>query len=327
MFNTKFKPFAGGSAENKIIRFVTHDMNPYYDPAWPASDAARDRVHLTTEQDGQAFAKDSARKQRKWISKQELLDQIEQAEYARWGPVDWTAGANAPHNPQFSQVDVLSPTLGAKERHNWILTVLDETRKKRAARMIRDPDTGKPRLAASKPEKIFSVLVRDKDGILRTPNFQEWKAVRFRERDRRLPFDFRPYMSITEQNGITAGAPVRRVTPPRAHTRVKQANTWTWEAEEDDEEAMADPGSLITPQHLAEIYRIHYNNLISPLRRRYTIDFNTKEGFLTFRRGPTTKRDVKTEQEQAEEAAEAAQLEAAAAQKTAKDALFTETKA
>lgn len=108
---------------------------------------------------------------RRWAAKEKILDAMEKAAFARWGPITW--GNYKPgelHRPPKLPREIISTTLHPPTRHNWVLTTLDEAK-----------------------SNVYAISVRDKDGYLRHPTYREFRNVRLREKDRRLPFYWRKY--------------------------------------------------------------------------------------------------------------------------------------
>jgi len=163
-----------------MIGKVSWDDSIYRDPAWEAEPWA----DLVWYQDSNARAirAEEARRHRRWASKQQREDAIERASFARFGPVHWASGRNTVHRPPKMPREIISTTIFPPSRHNWILTDLSE----------------------AKSKSTFAICVRDKDGYLRHPTFREFKNVRYRERDRRLPFYLREYEVIAKVPEISS---------------------------------------------------------------------------------------------------------------------------
>lgn len=148
---------------------------------------------------------------RRWASKEKLLDAMEKAAFSKWGPITW--GNYKPgelHTPPKLPREIISTTLHPPSRHNWVLTQLDEAK-----------------------HNIYAICVRDKEGYLRHPTYREFRNVRLREKDRRLPFYWRrhhvlgklPQISnlFVEQVHALKKQMADQYMPPGDHKRINEA--------------------------------------------------------------------------------------------------------
>jgi len=106
---------------------------------------------------------------RRYMEEEQMLDALEQASFARFGPITFgTTKHGQLHRPPKMPREIISSSLHPPSRNNWALTTLDEAK-----------------------NATYGIMIRDRDGYLRHPTYREFRAVRFREKDRRTPFFYR----------------------------------------------------------------------------------------------------------------------------------------
>ncbi len=156
-----------------LIGRVSWDNSVYRDPAWASPAWADGR--FVSDIGMQSFMKEQESRNRRWASFEQRQDALEKASFARFGPVHWSSGRASVHRPPKLPREIISTTIFPPTRFNWILTGIGERKK-----------------------NVYSIQVRDRDGYLRHPTHREFKTVRARERDLRLPFFWRRHHVIAK---------------------------------------------------------------------------------------------------------------------------------
>lgn len=161
-----------------LIGKVSWDPSPFREVAW--QEEVTSNPQMFSDWNLQAAQKIRERMQRRWISYEQRLDAIDKASFAKFGPVHYASGRNGAQRPPKLPREIISTSLMPRSRHNWVLTGIDEAKK-----------------------AIYSIQVRDKDGYLRHPTYREFRNVRYRERDARLPFYLRRFQVIAKAPEVT----------------------------------------------------------------------------------------------------------------------------
>jgi len=177
----ELEPYLAVDAPHLIGR-VSFEDDTFRDPAWRDERFAPARlVHDADVEAGVSVEKEQDDLNRRWANREQILDAVEKATFARFGPVHWASGRGTLQRPPKQPREVLATNLQPPGRHNWVLTGTDEAYR-----------------------SVFSLMVRDRDGYLRHPTFREFSLVRQREKDARLPFYWRKYKVAGKMPEVSA---------------------------------------------------------------------------------------------------------------------------
>ena len=165
-----------------LIGKVSFEEDSFRDPAWGREKYAPVRLIHEADLDKRGGAeREQDQLNRMWAKKEQILDAVERATFAKFGPVHWASGRGTLQRPPKMPREIISPDLQPHARHNWVLTGTEESYR-----------------------STFTVSVRDRDGYLRHPTFREFMKVRRRERDQRLPFYWRKHKVVAKLPEVSA---------------------------------------------------------------------------------------------------------------------------